>query len=256
MDSGEPGVRCVMNSDIRSALDGILRMKSDDVNSSDHHFIVLSLLHKWLANEALPHVRGVMLDLGCGGQPYKALFSSRYERYIGADIASSMDIHLDIEMTPGEPVPLADASVDTILSTQTLEHVYDFQLYVSECRRLLKPGGIFILTVPMQWRVHEAPYDYWRFTRYAVSELMTRNDFAVISITPCGGVFALVGQIVNSHLAVHRRGNKLISRFINSLALWLDRRFFDADDTLLWMCLCQKPEFLQPPSETAPADAL
>jgi SAM-dependent methyltransferase len=239
-----------MNSDIRSALDGILRMKSADVNSSHQHFIVLSLLHKWLAEVALPRVSGVMLDLGCGGQPYKALFSPRTTRYIGADVAAAKDIHLDIEMTPGEPVPLADASIDTIISTQTLEHVYDFQLYVRECHRLLKPGGILILTVPMQWRVHEAPYDYWRFTRYGVSELMTRNDFTEIRITPCGGICALVGQIVNSHLDVHQRGSKMIYRIINCLALWLDRRFPDADETLLWMCLSQKPEIARPPSET------
>lgn len=238
-----------MNSDIRSALDGILRMKSADVNSSSQHFIVLSLLHKWLSDIALPHVSGVLLDLGCGGQPYKTLLSSRYTRYIGADVAAAKDVDLDIEMTPGEPVLLADTSVDTILSTQTLEHVYDFQFYVRECHRLLKPGGILILTVPMQWRVHEAPYDYWRFTRYGVSELMARNDFNVISITPCGGICALVGQIVNNHLDVFRRGSKSIYRFINCLALWLDRRFPDADETLLWMCLSQKPEIVPPSGE-------
>lgn len=241
-----------MNSDIHSATEGISRMKSADVDASNQHFIVLTLLHKWLADVALPHASGVMLDLGCGGQPYKTLFSSRVTRYIGADVAPSRDIHLDIQIVPGEPVPLADASVDTILSTQTLEHVYDFQLYVRECHRLLKPGGILILTVPMQWRVHEAPYDYWRFTRYGVAELMTRSDFTEISITPCGGVCALVGQIVNSHLDAHQRGNKFIYRLINRLALALDRRFPDADETLLWMCLGQKPEFVPPPSEPAP----
>ena len=197
-----------------------------------------------------------MLDFGCGGQPYKALFGPRITRYIGADVAASMDIHLDIKITPGAPVPLADASVDTILSTQALEHVYDFSFYVRECHRLLKPGGILILTVPMQWRVHEAPHDYWRFTRYGVSELMTRNDFTVIGITPCGGACALIGQIVNGYFAVHRRGGGLIYRFINRLALWLDRRFPDADETLLWMCLSQKPEIALPSGDAAPTATL
>jgi len=256
MDSGESWVLCTMNSDICSVIEGIPRMKSADVDSSDQHFIVLSLLHKWLEDVALPHAGGVMLDFGCGGQPYKTLFGSRVTRYIGADVAASRDIHLDIEMPKDGTVPLADDSVDTILSTQTLEHVYDFQFYVRECHRLLKPGGILIITVPMQWRVHEVPYDFWRFTRYGVSELMTRNDFAVISITPCGGAWALVGQIVNSHLAAHQRGSRLIYRFINRLALSLDRRFPDADETLLWMCLSQKPEFVLPPGETVPTATL
>lgn len=230
-----------MSQEDRAVLKDLPRMQSADVDASDPHFIVLSLLNEWLEKTALPHASGTLLDFGCGGQPYKSLFSQRIDRYIGADVAASMGVQLDIEMNPGEPVPLADASVDTILSTQTLEHVYDFQLYMRECHRLLKPGGCLILTVPMQWRVHEAPYDYWRFTRYGVSELTSQNDLDVLSITPCGGVCALLGQILNSHLASNHRGNKLIYRFINHLALTLDRRFPDADETLLWMCLSRKP---------------
>ena len=59
---------------------------------------------------------------------------------------------------------------------------------------------MLILTVPMQWRLHEIPYDYWRFTRYGVSELVTRNGLNLISIKPCGGVFALLGQNVVKNL--------------------------------------------------------
>ena len=102
-----------------------------------------------------------MLDFGCGAQPYRELFSPRISRYIGADVAAAKDTTLDVEIAPGEAVPLEDASVDTILATQTLEHVFDFQFYLRECERLLRPGGVLIMTAPMQWRLHEAPYDYW-----------------------------------------------------------------------------------------------
>lgn len=238
-----------MSTDARPVAEAVSRMTSAGVDSSNQHFIVLSLLYKWLSEVALPHANGVLLDFGCGGRPYQALFNQRITRYIGADVAASKDIHLDVELTPGEPVPLPDASVDTILSTQTLEHVYDFQLYISECHRLLKPGGILILSVPMQWRVHEAPYDYWRFTRFGASELMTRNHLLPISITPCGGAWALAGQIVNSHLDVHQRGRKWLYKVINRVALWLDHKYPDADETLLWMCLSRKPESVLPPAE-------
>ena len=215
-------------------------MTSPDMDVNDRHFIVLSLLKKWIEGVALLHANGVLLDLGCGGQPYRALFSSRVTQYIGADITATSGVKLDVKMTPGAPVPLNDACVDTILSTQTLEHVFDINQYLGECSRLLRPSGILILTVPMQWRLHEAPNDYWRFTRYGVLEIMARNHFSEVSITPCGGVYALVGQIINSHLGVYGRGNKFIFRLINRLALWLDRRFPDPDETLLWMCIGQK----------------
>ncbi len=230
-----------MTATMRSTLEGMPRMNSTALDSSHAHFIVLSLLNRWLEDTALPHAGGVMLDFGCGGQPYKTLFSTRITRYIGADVAAAMGVQLDLEIVPGEPLPLNESSLDTILSTQTLEHVYDVGFYVRECQRLLKPGGMLILTVPMQWRLHEQPYDYWRFTRYGVSELMTRNGLNVVSIVPCGGAWALLGQIVNSYLAARGRDSRLLYRLINRLALWLDRRFPDPDETLLWMCLFQKP---------------
>jgi hypothetical protein len=85
---------------------------------------------------------------------------------------------------------------------------------------------------------------------------MTRNNFSEISMTPCGGVFALVGQIVNGHLGTYGRGNKLIFRAINRLSLWLDKRFPDTDETLLWMCISQKPHSLRQPSGPIPAPTL
>lgn len=242
-----------MTSDTH-ALEGLARMRSMQLDTGNEHFIVLSQLNRWLEEVALPHARGVLLDFGCGGQPYKALFNTRITRYIGADVAASKEVQLDLKLVPGEPVQMPAASVDTILSTQTLEHVFDVGGYAHECYRLLKPGGTLILSVPMQWRLHEIPYDYWRFTRYGVTELMTRSGLVVDSITPCGGMWAVVGQIINSHLAVHRRGNKLIYRCINRLALWLDRRFPDPEETLLWMCLCRKPDVTSPHAEGIASD--
>src|SRR4051812_42091733 len=133
--------------------DVLVRMTSMEVHPGHHHYVVLSLLHKWIRESALPMARGVLLDFGCGGQPYRELFGTRIERYIGADVTASNGIHLDVIITPGEALPLPRASVDTILSTQTLEHIYDTQQYIQECHRLLRPGGILILTVPMQWRM-------------------------------------------------------------------------------------------------------
>src|SRR5262245_34317396 len=109
---------------------------------------------------ALPAASGVLLDFGCGGQPYRTLFEPYVTRYLGADIAPAAGVELDITFAPGESLPLADGSIDTILSTQVLEHAGDPESYLRECRRLLSPAGRLIITVPMQWRHHEVPYDY------------------------------------------------------------------------------------------------
>src|SRR5206468_4121171 len=127
--------------------------------------------------------------------------------------------------------------IDTLLSTQTLEHVEDVHFYLNECRRLVRPDGALILTAPMQWRHHEVPYDYLRFTRYGVRHLLETHGFQVKSIVPCGGVYALLGQIFLSHRHELGRGSRRVNKWVNTLAMWLDRKFPDTEDTLNWMCI-------------------
>lgn len=210
------------------------------LDPEDHHYIVLSYLHAWLESKALAVAHGELLDFGSGGQPYRALFETKVTRYIAADVQPTANLPLDIVLTPGKPVPMADASIDTVLSSQTLEHVPEPSFYLRECYRVLKPGGALILTAPMQWRHHEVPYDYYRFTRYGLEHLLRQAGFTTIDITPCGGVVALLGQIALSALSERGKPAPFIRRLVNRCALWLDRRFYDEHDTVNWMCTAQK----------------
>lgn len=205
-----------------------------------HHFISLTLMNAWMERVARPHANGVMLDYGCGGQPYRDYFKDTITRYIGADVAAAQGVKLDLLVDPGKPLRLPDQSIDTILSSQVLEHVGDFGFYLDECARLLRSGGALIMTVPMQWRHHEVPYDYWRFTRFGIISQLERRGFRVEDASPCGGVFALLGQIFLSHMAEAGRIRPRLFRVVNRLALWLDAKYADYEDTLNWMVLARK----------------
>ena len=170
----------------------IKRMSSMHIPRNHHHYIVLSILNRWISNIAAPHAKGVMLDYGCGGQPYRELFETPISKYIGADVEAALDIDLDLIIDPGLSLAIDSNSIDTVLSTQTLEHVYNFKSYIVECFRVLRPGGYLILTVPMQWRMHEVPFDYWRFTKYGVKSALEEYGFSIISLVPCGGAWALL----------------------------------------------------------------
>jgi SAM-dependent methyltransferase len=221
-------------------MDHLVRRNDMTLDPGDHHFIVLSFLHEWLIRRAVPAAKGVLLDYGAGGQPYRALFEAKVEKYIAADVNPTPGRALDITLTPNQPVPWADGSVDTVLSSQTLEHVPSPEFYLGECRRLLRPGGVLILTAPMQWRHHESPHDYYRFTRHGLAHLLQGAGFAVEEIAPCGGAFALLGQILLNTLS--ERGVRLpfIFGLVNRFALWLDRRYPDGEDTINWMCLARR----------------
>ncbi len=137
-------------------------------------------------------------------------------------------------------MPLDDQSIDTVLSTQALEHANDVDFYLGECSRVLKGSGVLILTAPMQWRHHEVPYDYHRFTRYGLIEYLGRHDFTIKKIRSCGGVYALLGQIFLNHLSEKGIRKKFVYRFVNRLFLWLDKKIYDSEDTINWMCIAEK----------------
>lgn len=108
---------------------------------------------------------------------------------------------------------------------------------------MLKTDGVLILTAPMQWRHHEVPFDYLRFTRYGLTALLQRHGFAIVDkFAQTGGVYSLLGQIFLNHLAERGVQRKRLFRLINRAALWLDRKYPDSEDTLNWMGIAVKKE--------------
>ena len=133
----------------------------------------------------LPHFRGRVLDVGCGSQPYRGLLS-REAQYIGIDIADAEE-HFGYKMPDtiyyqGDIWPLEDASVDYILCTETLEHVADPVPFLAEAARVLRPGGMMLLTVPFSARWHFIPYDFWRFTPSSLKHLLTQAGLEDVSV--------------------------------------------------------------------------
>ena len=69
-------------------------------------------------------------------------------------------------------LPFSDNSFDFVVCGQVLEHVEgDPQRAIDETYRVLKTGGIAIYTTCFLNRIHDAPYDFWRFTPNALSLL-------------------------------------------------------------------------------------
>ncbi len=108
-----------------------------------------------------------ILDLGCGGSPYRSLFpNSVYKR---ADIAEVEDTDFVIP-TDGSPfrLPVDDDQFDIVLSSQVLEHVPEPGLYLAEACRMLKPGGKLLLSTHGVFEEHGCPYDFRRWTSFGL----------------------------------------------------------------------------------------
>ncbi len=82
---------------------------------------------------------------------------------------------------------LKDATFDTTLSIQVVEHVVEPLKMVSEMARVLKPGGHAILLVPQTSVLHMAPNHFYNFTRYWILEAVEKAGLELVSLTPIGG---------------------------------------------------------------------
>ena len=134
---------------------------------------------------------GWLLDIGCGSRPYQHLFE-HVSRYVGIDIPSpycKVDAFAD-----GMHLPFQDATFDTVLCNQVLEHVCEPHRLISEIERVLKPGGTLMLTTPQVWGLHHEPHDFFRYTKYGLTHLAQAHGLIVVTVAPTCGMWATLAQ--------------------------------------------------------------
>lgn len=91
------------------------------------------------------------------------------KKYVGCDMREGRGVDKILNM---QNIDLPSDSVDTVLSFDTLEHVEYPVKAMEEVYRILKPGGIAIISSVMNFRIHDHPYDYWRFTPEAFRTIL------------------------------------------------------------------------------------
>lgn len=157
--------------------------------------------------QSLPY-KGRVIDLGCGTAPYKEDILTVADEYIGVDWGNSYHktSKIDIQADLTKRLPFDDEYADTVVSFQVMEHLPDPSFFLSECYRILKPGGSFFITVPFMWHVHESPYDYYRYTRYGLEYLLKKNGFADINIKENTGFWQMWILKFNYHTIRFARG--------------------------------------------------
>jgi SAM-dependent methyltransferase len=128
----------------------------------------------------LATAHGDVLDVGAGAQPYRPLLppDARYRAIDVAVAGEAFGYDLpDTEYFEGDRWPVEDDSIDVVLATETLEHVPEPAVFLAEARRVLRPGGRIVLTVPFAARWHYIPHDYWRFTPSSLRNLLEQAQF-------------------------------------------------------------------------------
>lgn len=162
--------------------------------------------YNWLAYDSsdrllekhIQHYKGVLYDLGAGEAPYKDFFLRYADKYVAVDWPGSFhDTYSDIVANLNEPLPIESEVADTVVSLSVLEHLCEPQTMLNEAFRILKMGGWLVLQVPWQWWVHEAPFDFFRYTPYGLEYLFQKAGFIDIKVEPQSGFFTMMIMKMN-----------------------------------------------------------
>ena len=142
-----------------------------------------------------------MLDLGCGKVPMYGMYAEYVSSVICADWPNSVHgtAYIDCAMDLNEPLAFAADSFDTVLLSDVLEHIAEPGRLMREIAYVLRPLGKLILGVPFLYWIHESPYDYFRYTEFALQRFCRDAGLRPISLQAYGGAAHVMADLIAKH---------------------------------------------------------
>jgi SAM-dependent methyltransferase len=186
---------------------------------------------------------GRVLDYGCADLPYRRFFPPSVE-YLAADLPGNPQATVIVR--DDGTLPVESDSVDAVLSTQVLEHVADPALYLSECRRVLRPGGRVLLSTHGFMVYHPDPVDLWRWTCEGLQTVVRQAGLEIVSFEGIMGLAATGFQFVQDGV-LYRLPDRLRPGFatiMQALVTLADRHEPDEirdRNALVFALVAQKP---------------
>jgi len=214
-----------------------------------HRFIRLSQWPLWMANglkNESDYLRfmtlanepvGTLLDVGCGGGRFLNRMQKRGWTVEGSDFddqaTKKVTARYGIKTHVGDlsQCELPSNSFDVITMSQTIEHLYTPSDTLRECLRILRPGGLLVMTTPNvhsiaasefgpHWRGWEAPRHLHLFSVDSLQRLTQDTGFEIVEARSytagCSGIYRV------SHTLQHPESTSWLSQL--KLLLWSYRK--------------------------------
>ena len=214
------------------------------------------ILHfEWMIEEAVESYAARLtdgarvLDAGSGEGQYAHYF--KRQRYCGVDLAvgdvlwdySRLDAVADLAA-----LPFRENTFDAALHIVTIEHLREPGCALAEIARTLRPGGLLLVAAPHEWEVHQAPHDYFRYTRYGLTYLLEKSGYELVDLRAAGGYFRLLARRLLNGLQFFTGGVRWLGFVPAAMLLvppalilpWLDFLDRDRNFTLGYLCTARK----------------
>lgn len=147
-------------------------------------------------------LKGSVIDLGAKNSEniYFSLFNrSAVDDFTFADYYHTGPNLIKIDFEKRFEVP--DESYDSIVAFNVLEHIYNYNQFISECYRISRPNAELHMVIPFLWKFHEDPYDFHRYTHQAIEKMLTDNGWDILIIEPTiDGQFSVLCSLFESYV--------------------------------------------------------
>jgi SAM-dependent methyltransferase len=159
-------------------------------------YLVRDLRSRELFTAMRRYARGAVLDVG-GWDFVLTAISKKipFERWTVLEVDRTRIVEVDdprVTTVHGDgcAMSFADASFDTVLSMQVLEHVFDPLSMLRESSRVLREGGYAIFLIPQTSTTHLAPHFYGNFSGYWIERAMRESRLEIVEHRRLGGIWS------------------------------------------------------------------
>lgn len=126
-------------------------------------------------------------------------------------------------------LPFSESSYDFIICSELFEHLNNPQQVLSECYRILKPGGQLLITVPFMFPIHPDPYDFGRYTDQFWESQLESLGFSNTTIEWQGGFWCVAvdmgrGLLMEKEAQYSGIKEKLVNWLFTNCQHWLKQR--------------------------------
>lgn len=183
----------------------------------------------------------VVLDAGVGEGYGAASLARVARRVIGAEVDASTAAHVarrypavDVVRADLHRLPLADATVDVVVTLQVIEHLDDQPGFLAECHRVLRPGGTVLCSTPNRLTFSPGrgrddvplnPFHTRELDAEQLTDLVTAAGFDVVTLTGVHHGPALRardarhgGSIVDAQIALALSGGAWPAALVDDVA--------------------------------------
>jgi len=161
--------------------------------------------------------KGIVLDLGGRDRGNFIKPKEKVDKWIFADI--NREYNPDIILDVANMHQINSNSIDVINAIELFEHVQEITIGLKESYRILKKGGIIIISAPFMFPIHADPFDYHRWTDYKWKIELKKIGFKIEKLIVMGNFYTLLAEMLKVKLKTNYSTRKLLGFFLPFLDL-------------------------------------